>query len=141
MASAANPVTILLVDDDDFLRRFIRHVLTGEGFQVIEAGDGAEALKAASAYAGPIHLLLTDVIMPRINGLLLAERLLRDRPDTRVLYLSGYVESSMLLAKRPGSVLLQKPCTPDCLIAAVRHVLDLKSSSEERRSSPPMAPA
>jgi len=126
MASDANPATILLVDDDDSLRRFIRHVLAGQGFQVVEAGNGAEALKAASEHAGPIHLLLTDVIMPRINGLVLADLLLRDRPDTRVLYLSGYVESSMLLARRPGSILLQKPCTPDCLIAAVHHALDLK---------------
>ena len=75
MASIGNPVTILLVDDDESIRRFVRGILTGHRYQVIEASDGAEALDLASAHQGPIHLLLTDIIMPKLNGLVLAERL------------------------------------------------------------------
>ena len=126
MVSVGNPATILLVDDDAAVRRFARRILTQQGFHVIEAADGAEALDVASAYADPVHLLLTDVIMPKVNGLVLAERLLRKRPDISVLYMSGYVEGSMLLAKRPESILLQKPFTPNGLIEAVRQVLASK---------------
>jgi len=86
-------------------------------------------LEVASAYAEPVDLLLTDVIMPKVNGLVLAQRLLQKRPGIGVLYMSGYVERSMLLAKHPESILLQKPFTPDALIAAVRQVL----ASEEQQ--------
>ena len=129
MASTGNPATILLVDDDEALRRFVRRILIEQGFHVIEASDGAEALEVASAYAEPVDLLLTDVIMPKVNGLVLAQRLLQQRPGIGVLYMSGYVEKSMLLAKHPESILLQKPFTPDALIAAVRQVL----ASEEQQ--------
>jgi len=129
MASTGNPATILLVDDDEALRRFVRRILMQQGFHVIEASDGAEALEVASAYAEPVDLLLTDVIMPKVNGLVLAQRLLQKRPGIGVLYMSGYVEKSMLLAKHPESILLQKPFTPDALIAAVRQVL----ASEEQQ--------
>ena len=129
MASTGNPATILLVDDDEALRRFVRRILIEQGFHVIEASDGAEALEVASAYAEPVDLLLTDVIMPKVNGLVLAQRLLQKRPGIGVLYMSGYVEKSMLLAKHPESILLQKPFTPDALIAAVRQVL----ASEEQQ--------
>ena len=131
MASTGNPATILLVDDDEALRRFVRRILIEQGFHVIEASDGAEALEVASAYAEPVDLLLTDVIMPKVNGLVLAQLLSqeRQRPGIGVLYMSGYVEKSMLLAKHPESILLQKPFTPDALIAAVRQVL----ASEEQQ--------
>jgi CheY-like chemotaxis protein len=123
MASVGNPVTILLVDDDEAIRRFVRHILQQQGFQVIEASDGAEALKVGAAYAKPVDLLLTDVIMPKVNGLVLTQRLLQDRRSIGVLYMSGYVEKSMLLATHPESILIQKPFTPEALIAAVRQIL------------------
>src|SRR3954453_11494846 len=123
MASVGNRATILLVDDDEALRRFVWRILLEQGFHVIQASDGAEALEAASAHDQPIDLVLTDVIMPRVNGLALARGLLQVRPGIRVLYMSGYMEKSMLLAKHPESVLLQKPFTPATLIAAVRQVL------------------
>ena len=123
MASVGNPATILLVDDDEAIRRFVRRILQQQGFHVIEACDGAEALKVASVYAEPVDLLLTDVIMPKVNGLVLTQRLLQDRPGIGVLYMSGYVERSMLLATHPASILIQKPFTPEALIAAVRQVL------------------
>jgi two-component system cell cycle sensor histidine kinase/response regulator CckA len=129
MTSIGNPATILLVDDDEAIRRFVKRILLQQGFHVIEALDGAEALEVASAYAQPIDLLLTDVIMPKVNGLVLAQGLLQERPGLRVLYMSGYVEKSILLAKYPESILLQKPFTPDALIAAVRHEL----ASEEQQ--------
>ena len=108
MISVGNPVTILLVDDDEVLRRFVQRILMQQGFHVIEASGGAEALEVASAYAQPVDLLLTDVIMPKVNGLVLAQRLLQERPGIGVLYMSGYVERSILLAKHPESILLQK---------------------------------
>jgi two-component system cell cycle sensor histidine kinase/response regulator CckA len=101
-------------------------ILTQQGFHILEAPDGAEALHVASAYAEPIDLLLTDVIMPKVNGLVLARRLLHERPGIGVLYMSGNVEKSFLLAKHPESIVLQKPFTADVLIAAVRQMLPSK---------------
>jgi two-component system cell cycle sensor histidine kinase/response regulator CckA len=126
MESVETSATILLVEDDASLRRFVRRLLSDQAFRVIEASDGAEALEIASTYSGHIDLLLTDVIMPKVNGLMLAQRLLDERPGVSVLYMSGYVESSMLLAKHPESILLQKPFTADALMAAVRQVLASK---------------
>ena len=126
MASIGNSATILLVDDDEALRRLVWRILTQQGFRIIEASDGAEALQVASAYAEPIDLLLTDVIMPKVNGLVLAGRLLHERPGIGVLYMSGYVENSILAAKHPESIVLQKPFTADTLIAAVRQMLASK---------------
>jgi two-component system cell cycle sensor histidine kinase/response regulator CckA len=126
MESAASLTAILLVDDDEPLRRFAQRILIKEGFRVVEAADGAEALQVAAGYMQPIALLLTDVIMPKMNGLVLAERLSRERPGIRVLYVSGYIEKSMLLKGRPDSILLQKPFTPDALVAAVRQRLASK---------------
>ena len=123
MTSVGNPATILSVDDDELVRRFVRRILVQQGFHVIEASDGAEALEVASAYTGSIDLLLTDVIMPRVNGLVLARQLLQERPGICVLYVSGYVEQTILLAKHPESVVLQKPFTRDVLLAAVRQIL------------------
>ena len=119
------PAIILLVDDDDGLRGFVRRVLRPHGFNIKEASDGVEALKVA-AYAERIDLLLTDVIMPNMTGVVLAERLLLERPGVPVLYMSGYVEKSMVLAKHPEFIFLQKPFTPDGLIVAVRQLLASK---------------
>jgi two-component system, cell cycle sensor histidine kinase and response regulator CckA len=126
MTSAGNLASVLLVDDDEGLRRFVLRILLQEGFRVIEASDGAEALEVAAAHAGPIDLLLTDVIMPKVNGLVLAQRLLKERPGIRVLYMSGFVEGSMLLAKHPELIILHKPFTSAALIAAVRQILASK---------------
>jgi CheY-like chemotaxis protein len=106
MASVDKPATILLVDDDPALRQFIRRILIQQQLQVIDAADGAAALEVASTYPDRIHLLLTDVVMPKVNGLVLAERLLQERPDISVICMSGYVERSVLLAKRPESIVL-----------------------------------
>jgi CheY-like chemotaxis protein len=126
MTPIGNSATILLVDDDEPVRRLVQHILTEQGLQILEASDGAEALQVASAYAEPIDLLLTDVIMPKVNGLALAQRLLHERPGIGVLYMSGNVEKSILLAKHPESIVLQKPFTAGALITNVRQMLASK---------------
>jgi two-component system cell cycle sensor histidine kinase/response regulator CckA len=93
---------------------------------LLPGGDARLSVQVASAYAAPIDLLLTDVIMPKVNGLVLARRLLHERPGIGVLYMSGHVEKSILLAKHPESIVLQKPLTADALIAAVRQMLASK---------------
>jgi len=126
MESAGTAVTILLVDDNETVRRFVRQLLIEQGFHVIQASDGAEALEIASEYPGLINLLVTDVMMPKVTGLVLAGRLLQERPGIGVLYMSGYIEGSILQTKYPESTILQKPFTPAQLIAAVRQVLASK---------------
>jgi two-component system cell cycle sensor histidine kinase/response regulator CckA len=113
----------LLVDDDASVRRLVHRILTEDGYHIIEAFDGSDALEGASAYDGPIHLLLTDVIMPKVNGLILAERLVQERPGIAVLYMSGYVESTLLAAKWPEMVLLRKPFNAEQLLCCVREAL------------------
>jgi two-component system, cell cycle sensor histidine kinase and response regulator CckA len=123
MSSTRQPAAVLLVDDDEGIRRFVRHILTEEGFRVIEACDGADALEVECASLEPIDLLLTDMIMPKINGWVLAERLMQKRPGVAVLFMSGYVENSIHLAQDSHANMLQKPFTTAALLAAVRQVL------------------
>ena len=85
--------TILVVEDEGNLRRLARQFLEKQGYKVLEAADGAAAITISSSYAGPIHLLLTDVIMPGMNGRELAQRLTSLRPQTSVLFMSGYTEN------------------------------------------------
>jgi two-component system, cell cycle sensor histidine kinase and response regulator CckA len=120
MAGFEHPATILLVDDDESIRRLVRHLLTDHPYEIIEARDGAEALDLASAHEGPIHLLLTDIIMPKLNGIVLAERLAQQRPETAVLFMSGDVEASLVSRKHPEAIFVQKPFTSGRLVEAVR---------------------
>jgi PAS domain S-box-containing protein len=116
--------TVLLCEDEPDLRELTREVLEEYGYRVLEARDGEDALEVAAAHEGPIDLLLTDVVMPRMNGGELATRLLADR-SVRVLYMSGYTETTMLQGTRvPGTGFLQKPFSPAALARAVREVLD-----------------
>ena len=103
--------TILLVEDEANLRYLARQFLEKQGYRVIEAADGAVAMQIAVAHEGVIHLLLTDVIMPGMNGRELAQRISEIRPNVKILYMSGYTENvighnGMLDA---GVRLLQKP--------------------------------
>ena len=82
--------TLLLVEDEDGVRAFAEAALRTAGYTVLPARDGEDALSKAAAHPGPIHLLFTDAVMPRLGGRELAERLLRDRPGLRVLVSSGY---------------------------------------------------
>ena len=117
--SRTNTATVLLVEDDNGVRRLACQILTHHGFTVIEASDGPSALALARAYASPISVLLTDVIMPGgLNGVQLATILRGERPDTRVVYMSGYTDNALVeqsLAEAHTSF-LQKPFTPDDLV-------------------------
>ena len=123
LTTEVTPATILLVDDDEAVRHFAGNVLSKQGFRIIEAADGSEALEAAADGATQVDLLLTDVIMPKINGLVLAQRLLQQRPGTCVVYMSGYVEQTMLPPRPPESSWLQKPFSAETLTAIVRQAL------------------
>jgi signal transduction histidine kinase/ActR/RegA family two-component response regulator len=117
--------TVLLVEDEDGVRRLAREVLEMNGYTVLEAPDGSAALRMATRYPGPIHLLLTDVVMPHMNGRELGERLLALRPDLRVLYMSGYTDDAVIDRGLPESSMpfLPKPFAPVDLARKVRDVL------------------
>ena len=118
--------TVLVVEDSDSLQRLVNHVLVKQGYTVLLASDGEQALKVSADHPGPIHLLLTDVVMPRMGGPELATHLLKTRPDTRVLYTSGYIEQAGLDAvTREGALaFLAKPFTPGELARRVREALE-----------------
>jgi len=116
---------ILLVEDDDVVRNLARRVLGDHGYSVVEARHGEEALAMSELHKGPIHLLLTDVVMPKMSGRQLAQNLERLRPDIPVLYMSGYTDDTVLRygVQENEVALLQKPFTPDALVAKVREVI------------------
>jgi PAS domain S-box-containing protein len=118
--------TILLVEDQGAVRAFARHVLLAGGYTVLEARDGEEALRVAQQCHGPIHLLVTDVVLPGMSGPRLAEQLARDRPELRALFVSGYADeaSTRCGASEVGPAFLQKPYNPVRLARKVRQVLD-----------------
>ena len=118
--------TILLVEDAAAVRAVTKQVLERQGYTVLEASDGEVALRLAQRQRGPIHLLLTDVVMPRVSGRELAEQLTRARPDMKVLYASGYTDDSVVRhgILELGTAYLQKPFSPESLARKVRDVLD-----------------
>jgi len=118
--------TVLLVEDQDEVRRVAQQILQRYGYHVIEARNAGEAWLSAERYARTIHLLLTDVVMPQMSGRELAERLGRTRPELKVLYMSGYTENSVVQhgILDSGIAYLQKPILPESLARRVREVLD-----------------
>jgi two-component system, cell cycle sensor histidine kinase and response regulator CckA len=118
--------TVLLVEDAPAVRELAARALAEAGYLVLQARNGREALEASAVEAGPVHLLLTDVVMPDMSGQKLAEALRRTRPATRVLYMSGYTENTIVHhgVLDPGVNFLAKPFTPTSLQEKVRHVLD-----------------
>jgi two-component system cell cycle sensor histidine kinase/response regulator CckA len=119
--------TILLAEDDEGIRRLAKLILDSLGYQVLEAADGRDALARLERHAGPLDLLITDVIMPNLGGRELADRLRGLRPDVRVLFLSGYSDHAISAHGIPGEGcgFLQKPFTPLALARRVREVLDM----------------
>jgi two-component system, cell cycle sensor histidine kinase and response regulator CckA len=128
-ADAALPMekryeTILLVDDTEALREMIQRVLTGFGYTVLVAGDGAQALSVSEKFHGQIDLLLTDVVMPGIGGPELAIRLRMRRPTLRVLLMSGYDEYSFRAGGSGYASFIAKPFRPELLAQKIRAALD-----------------
>jgi len=117
--------TILIVDDEEYLRAVIGELLTQLGYHVLFSSNGPDALALAEGYPGKIHLLLTDVAMEPLSGPALAEALTRARPEMKVVFISGYPAA---LAPdgtlKPGTVLVHKPFTMKILSAKLREVLE-----------------
>ena len=118
--------TVLLVEDEAQLRKLAKRILESKGYQVLDAGTAADALRIGREHEGPIHLLLTDVVMPGMGGPKLAEALLAERPGTPVLYMSGYTDDLMVRygIEHEGMEFIQKPFTPLKLRQRVLEVLE-----------------
>jgi CheY-like chemotaxis protein len=122
----AGSETILLVEDQEQVRRVAHGILKRYGYSVVVAQNAVEALTLAEQHRERIHLLLTDVVMPKMSGSELAKRLALSRPDTKVLFMSGYADDSVV---RHGLIdngmpFLQKPFTPESMARRLRDVLD-----------------
>lgn len=126
LGSLAGSETILLAEDDAILRPLAKALLEKLGYKVLEGENAAAALAAARAYDGLIHLLVSDVVMPGASGRELARRVAAARPETKVLYVSGYTDDAIVQhgMLEPGVNFLQKPFTPAVLARKVREVLD-----------------
>ena len=118
-----------MAEDSEGVRKLLSEVLRKRGYNVLAAGDGEEALLIVENYQGAIHLLITDVIMPRVGGKELAERIAPIRPETRVLYTSGYADPAFLAGiLEPGVAYLQKPYPLEDLVRTVKDVLSAEKS-------------
>lgn len=118
--------TVLLVEDDTHVREFARRALTTYGYTVLEAADGMQALHLAQDYQSPIHVLVSDVIMPNLSGAELGEKILVFHPEVRILYVSGYSNDAVVRHGVAAGQLdfLEKPFTPSALAAKIRTLLD-----------------
>ncbi len=122
--------TILLVEDNTPLRELVREMLKGFGYAVLDSGLPADALRAAELHDGPIALLITDVVMPGLNGRALAQTLIKARPQIKVIYTSGYSDEAIIeqCELDTGNPVLGKPFTRDALAKKVRETLDASAS-------------
>jgi two-component system, cell cycle sensor histidine kinase and response regulator CckA len=128
--------TILLVDDEPQVVTLVRAMLSRDGYKVFGAGDAEEAFQIAQDAANPIDLLLTDIVMPELNGRELADRLKAIRPGLKVLYMSGFMKEAILKyygISITGIPFLQKPFTRETLCRKMREVLDTPASEAARR--------
>ena len=128
--------TILVVDDDAWVRVLARDVLAGEGYRVLEASDGQDAIRVAAEHPGPIHLLLTDVVMPGMNGCELAAGLGALLPGMKVMFMSAY-DRDFLVARGldPVGPVITKPFTIEYLARRVRMVLERRPAAPSPASA------
>ena len=127
MKPAQGSETILLVEDESAIRRLLTELLKYSGFTILQADNGVEALQVADQHAGPIHLLITDIVMPQMSGRVLAEQLIVRRPDMKVLYISGY-EANAIVHQGildEGAPFLPKPFSNDALLKKIHKLLNL----------------
>ncbi|HEY0557189.1 MAG TPA: response regulator, partial [Thermoanaerobaculia bacterium] len=119
---------VLLVEDEDNIREPAVEILESRGYRVLSAPDATQALTLSDHHAGPIHILVTDVVMPGLSGSQLAQQLVRRRPELLVLYISGYPEDSIahhgVLSE--DQHFLQKPFPPGQFLEKIREVLDAR---------------
>lgn len=129
-ANVLGTETVLLVEDDAAVRAVAQRALRRFGYTVLAAEGGEDALRLARDYQGRIHLLLTDIMMPGMNGLEVATRVTRFRPGIRVFFMSGYADQDLVRQGLldPATHLLQKPFTPRELGERVREILDLPAT-------------
>jgi two-component system, cell cycle sensor histidine kinase and response regulator CckA len=126
-------VTILVVEDDEAIRKALRRILETAGYTVLAAATPMDAIELASNRQVPIHVLLTDVGLLGLTGPQLAKLLVGDRPGLRMLYISGHSEAHAVPAGRvgPGTAFLQKPFTVEALLREVRELLDQRAPRGE----------
>ena len=126
--STSGTETIMVVEDEEGVLSLIRLALRAAGYKVLEAGDPERALTICSEHDGPVHLLLTDVVMPKMSGPKVAEQVAALRPDIKVLYMSGYTDDSIVHhgVLSEGLPFIQKPFSPISLRKKIREVLDRK---------------
>jgi two-component system, cell cycle sensor histidine kinase and response regulator CckA len=117
--------TILFVEDEQSVRELVCDYLSSAGYRVLQAGDGVEALEVAAAHSGPIHMLISDVVMPRMSGRDLATQLTAKRPDLKVLFISGYTDDTIVRhgVLDGGVAFLQKPFNLKSVTEKIREVL------------------
>jgi CheY-like chemotaxis protein len=123
--SARGTETILFVEDEQSVRELVRDYLVGAGYCILEASDGVQALKVAAAHPGPVHMLITDVVMPHLSGPQLATKLSAERTDLKVLFISGYTDDTVFRhgVLEGGVAFLQKPFNLKALSQKIREVL------------------
>lgn len=126
MEKPSGPKTVLVVDDEKAIRDMLQEHLSLSGYKVLTAANGPEALRLSQEHQGTIHLLLTDVLMPGMNGSTLAARMASTRPETKVLYISGYTPNVGVhhSVPNPGTAFLPKPFTQEVLLSTIRIVLE-----------------
>ena len=131
-STARGTETVLVVEDQDQLRKIVVRVLQGRGYKALEAANPRDALALSEGYAGPIHLLLTDVVMPGMTGPELACRLKPQRPSMEVIFMSGYSERALLdrQVMESSGTYLAKPFSPDALAIKVREALGTRGRAE-----------
>ena len=126
-------ITILLVDDEPGIRGLMRRMLEGQGYQLLEAGNGKDGIEIAAEYEQPIHLVVTDVVMPYSSGFDLVRDLVASHPETKVLYVSGYADDSVAVRgglKEARQAFLSKPFTQTELLQKVRDVFTASTATK-----------